>query len=68
MGKHMTGAQERESRTERVAIAVTPSEKRAVRAVAALREVDESNLCREVPIADIVAEYRRAQADLTPAA
>lgn len=50
-----------ESRTEKVGIAVTASEKRAVRAVAALRETDESNLCRDMPIADIVAEYRRLQ-------
>lgn len=57
-----------ESRTEKVAIAVTPSEKRAVRAIAALRETDESNLCREMPIADIIAEYRRVQADMVPAA
>lgn len=50
-----------ESRTEKVGIAVTPSEKRAVRAIAALRETDESNLCRAMPIAEIVAEYRRIQ-------
>jgi hypothetical protein len=53
--------QAQESRTEKVAIAVTKTEKAAVRAVAAIRETDESNLCREVPIADIVAEYRRLQ-------
>jgi hypothetical protein len=50
-----------ESRTEKVAIAVTKTEKAAVRAIAALRETDESNLCRSVPIAEIVAEYRRLQ-------
>lgn len=59
MGSDME--QPQESRIEKVGLAVTPSEKRAVRAVAALRETDESNLCREVPIADIVAEYRRLQ-------
>jgi hypothetical protein len=53
--------QAQESRTEKVAIAVTKTEKAAVRAVAAIRETDESNLCREVPIADILAEYRRLQ-------
>lgn len=50
-----------ESRTERIGLAVTPTEKRAVQAVAALRETDESNLCRQTPIADVVAEYRRLQ-------
>ena len=50
-----------ESRTEKVAIAVTKTEKTAVRTVAGVRETDESNLCRTTPIADIVAEYRRLQ-------
>lgn len=50
-----------ESRTEKVAIAVTKTEKAAVRAIAALRETDESNLVRIMPIAEIVAEYRRIQ-------
>ena len=48
-----------ETRTEKVAIAVTPSEKKAVRAVAAIQDTDESNLCRVMPIADIVTEYNR---------
>lgn len=51
-----------ESRTEKVAIAVTKTEKTAVRAVAAVRGSDESNLCRAMPIDEIVAEYRRLQA------
>ncbi len=51
-----------ESRTEKVAIAVTRTEKAAVRAIAALRESDESNLCRTTPIAEVLAEYRRLQA------
>lgn len=53
--------QAQESRTERVSIAVTKTEKSAIRAIAALRETDESNLCRSVPVAEIVAEYRRLQ-------
>lgn len=53
--------QPQESRTEKVAIAVTKTEKAAVRAVAALRETDESNLCRSMPIDAILAEYRRLQ-------
>lgn len=51
-----------ESRTERVAITVTPSEKRAVRAVAALRGTNESDLVRENSIADIVVEFERLRA------
>ena len=50
-----------EPRNEKVAIAVTKTEKAAVRAVAAVREVDESNLCRTTPIEEIVAEFRRLQ-------
>lgn len=50
-----------ESRNEKVAIAVTKTEKTAVRVIAGIRETDESNLCRTTPIADIVAEYRRIQ-------
>lgn len=53
--------QSQESRTEKVAIAVTKTEKSAVRAIAALRETDESNLCRTTPIDDIVTEFRRLQ-------
>jgi hypothetical protein len=49
--------QERESRTEKVAIAVTPSEKAAVRAVAAVNRTDESNLCRTRTIEEIVREF-----------
>ena len=59
---------ETESRTDRVTISVTPTEKRAVQAIAALSETDESNLCRARPIADVVAEYRRLQAATRDAA
>lgn len=62
MERRVAQTQENESRTEKVALSVTKTEKAAVRAIAALRETDESNLCREVPIAEIVAEYRRLQA------
>jgi hypothetical protein len=51
-----------EPRNEKVAIAVTRTEKAAVRAIAAIRETDESNICRLMPIEEIVAEYRRLQA------
>ena len=57
MGQHATPTQE--SKSERAAIALTPSEKRAVRAVAALRGTDESNLIRTTLIADVVAEFER---------
>ena len=57
MGQNAAPAQE--SKTERAAVALTPSEKRAVRAIAALRGTDESNLIRTTPVADIVAEFER---------
>jgi hypothetical protein len=56
-------AQTQESRTDKVAVAVTATEKRAVRAIAALRGTDESNLVRSMTIADIVAEFERLRAD-----
>ena len=64
MARETTEAQE--TRTERIGIAVTPSEKRAVRAVAALYETDESNLCRDKSISDIVAAYRKFQGKAKP--
>ena len=57
MGHNAVSAQE--SKTERAAVALTPSEKRAVRAIAALRGTDESNLIRTMPVADIVAEFEK---------
>lgn len=56
-----TTIQAQEPRSEKAAMAVTASEKRAIRAVAALRETDESNLLRSTLLEDIVTEYRRAQ-------
>lgn len=53
-----------ESRTERAALALTPSEKRAVRVVAAAREISESELLRQTPIAAILEEYRRVKGAL----
>jgi hypothetical protein len=55
-------APETESRSEKVAIAVTKTEKAAVRAVAAIHGTDESNLVRSTPIADIVTEFHRLRA------
>ena len=57
MGHNAAPAQE--SKSERAAVALTPSEKRAVRAVAALRGTDESNLIRTTTVAEIVAEFER---------
>jgi hypothetical protein len=48
-----------EGRLRKVSVAVTETEKRAVRTVALLRGTDESNLVRSTPIADIVAEFER---------
>lgn len=48
-----------ESRTERVSIACTPTEKEAVRVVASIRGLDQSNLLREMRLAEIVDEARR---------
>lgn len=51
-----------ESRTEKVAVAITPSEKRAIVAVAALRGTDQSNLLHEMSVDDAVTEFERVQA------
>lgn len=56
-----------DSRNDKVAIAVTAKEKRAVRAVSALRGTDESNLCRTMTIAEIVAEFERLREATEPA-
>lgn len=57
-----TRAQGGPGRSEKVAIAVTLDEKRAVRGLAAIRGTDESNLVRSLPIAEIVAEFNRLKA------
>jgi hypothetical protein len=56
-------AQEDGARSERVTIAVTVLERRAIRAVAAIRGVDESHLVRSMPISDIVAEFERVRTE-----
>lgn len=60
MGKHQLTQQE--GRTERASIAVTKAEKQAIRAVAAARETDESNLLRSTLLSDILEEYERIRA------
>jgi hypothetical protein len=60
MSEATAGTQE--SRTERIGVAVTPTEKVAVRVIAGLRGTDESNLVRSTPIADIVAEFEQHRA------
>lgn len=51
-----------ESRTEVVSLRCTPTEKRAVRGVAAFREVSESELLRDFRMDEIVAEWARLTA------
>lgn len=48
-----------ESRSERVTISVTPSEKRAIKGLAAILDSDESNLCRTTPIDEIVTRFEK---------
>ena len=53
---------QQEGRTDRASLAVTKAEKQAIRAVAAARETDESNLLRTTTLAEIMAEYERIRA------
>ena len=46
-------------RSARVTVTVTPREKQAIKAVAAARETDESNLLRTTLIEEVLAEYAR---------
>lgn len=66
----MTGQEstQQEGRTERASLAVTRSEKQAIRAVAAARETDESNLLRTTTLAEILDEYEKIRAVVSPAA
>ena len=59
-----------ESRPERVTIMVTEAEKQAVRAVAAARGLTESDVMRDMTVAQVLAEYGRIRAALgiSPAA
>ncbi len=50
---------QQESRTERVALAVTPSEKRAIVELVRAKATNQSELCRTTTISDIVAEAQR---------
>jgi hypothetical protein len=56
-----------EPQTERVAVMVTPSEKRAVRFVADAKAKSESEVMRTFSIDEIVAEYDRIRAILNAA-
>ncbi len=53
-----------ESRPERVTIMVTEQEKQAVRAVAAARGLTESDVMRDMTVAQVMAEYGRIRAAL----
>lgn len=57
-----------ESRTERVALAVTPSEKHALRILAGHRKTTEADLLRSMLMNDIVAEHDRLMARLAEVA
>jgi len=52
------------SRPERVTIMVTEEEKQAVRAVAAARGLTESDVMRDMTVAQVLAEYGRIRAAL----
>lgn len=56
-----------ESKTEKAAIALTPTEKQALRFVAIHRKTTESELLRVMLMVDIVAEYDRLTAVLEQA-
>ena len=53
-----------ESRPERVTIMVTEQEKQAVRAVAAARGLTESDVMRDMTVAQVLDEYGRIRAAL----
>lgn len=53
---------EQEQRTERVSMAVTPFEKKALKGVAAARDTDESNILREMSLDAVVAEFASIRA------
>lgn len=56
-------ADEQERRTERLTLAVTPSEKKAAEFVALARDTDGvSGLLRELSLTDVLAEHRRMRA------
>lgn len=57
-------ADTQESRSERAAVAVTPHEKRALWFMAGHRKSSESELLRNHPISDIVADYDRLMAKI----
>ena len=52
------------SRPERVTIMVSEEEKRAVRAVAAALGLTESDVMRDMTVAQVLAEYGRIRAAL----
>ena len=52
------------SRPERVTIMVSETEKRAIRAVAAALDLTESDVMRDMTVAQVLAEYGRIRAAL----
>lgn len=49
-----------EKRTERITVAVTPTERRAIKLVAALSAEAESGVLRTRSLNQVMAEFRRA--------
>lgn len=61
-------SQTQESRTEKVAVAVTPREKLAMQLVAAKHDTDLSNLIRDRVIPVVILEAEEIRANLRSAA
>lgn len=51
--------EKQETRSERATIAVTPTEKQALRVLAAIRETSEGELLRAMRLHEVVTEYGR---------
>lgn len=54
--------EKQETARERLTVMLTTAEKRAVRVVAGLRRITESELMRDQSVSEIVAEYDRMAA------
>ncbi len=59
-------AREPQRHTQRLTLALTPHEERAVVAVAALRGVPKAHLLREISLNDVLAYFEKVQETLEP--
>lgn len=58
MGQQVSDTQEKKS--ERISLAVTPTEREAIRVVAAARDIkDDGLILRSMSLAGVVKEYKR---------